>query len=335
MMGVNWSQSLFAKSTFTEADVGPQHGKVFLVTGGTSGIGLMLSTMLYRKCGRVWITGRSLEEGKKAMDAIRKAAVPTGGDIGFLVLQLDDLRSVRAAAYNFLAIESHLDVLWNNAGVFHPPAGSSVSAQGFEVQLATNCFGPYLFTQILILVLVRTEFLRPPRSVRVIWSCDQGPELLSPLHGIIMDEIRSPPTDGMRNYVNSKTGNMFLASEFARCLSGTYGIVSASVDPGAASTNLFRHTRVFKHLAWAALPRVERAACTLLYAGLSEDIPIAKSGCHIVTGPKVEEDLRPDLVEAMKSKRDGGTGKAREFYNFCWVTTGPYRLRPLSLYLRR
>ncbi|KAI4870487.1 NAD(P)-binding protein [Hypoxylon rubiginosum] len=353
-MGAHWSRPSSKKPTFTEADVGLQDGKVFLITGGTSGIGLALAKMLYRKGGRVYITGRSPEKGRKAIKAIRKAAAaakePTtttvGGSIEFLLLHLDDLNSVRAAAEEFASRECQLHVLWNNAGVMRPPAGS-LSAQGFELQLATNCLGPYLLAQLLKVLLIKTANSNAaaagPGSVRVVWSSSRDAAVESPPQGVVMDEVRAPPTtpktpkDGKkarrRGYVVSKTGNMFMASEFARAFSYRHGVVSASVDPGpAGGTRLYRHARCFfpiRRLAQGLLllPGPERAAGALLYAGLSADVTVANSGCHVVPGPppRIEEHLRPDLVEAMLPREDGGSGRAEEFCEFCREVTHGYR----------
>ncbi|KAI1776722.1 NAD(P)-binding protein [Hypoxylon cercidicola] len=323
-MGAYWSQPSPRKPAFTEADVGPQNGRVFLVTGGTSGIGFELAKMLYRKAGRVWIAGRSPERGQQAMCRIRKAAVPAGGGLEFLLLRLDDLNSVREAADEFTLGEWRLDVLFLNAGVFLPPPGS-VSAQGFELQLATNCLGPYLFAHMVALLLLEARLCSAPAAARIVWSSSEDAVRWSPPHGIVMDEIRHPPEDPVRSYVNSKTGNLFLACVFARWLGRTHGIASVSADPGAASTSLFRHTRFFKYLAWALLPGPELAANTLLYAGLSEDITIANSGCLVVPGPKIEDNMPPDLVDAMKPRADGGLGRADEFHSYCVVTTYRYR----------
>ncbi|XXG98678.1 hypothetical protein Hte_005007 [Hypoxylon texense] len=363
-MGACCSQ-LSTKPTFTEANVGPQDGKVFLITGGTSGIGLALAKMLYRKRGRVWITGRSPERGRKAIQAIRKAAAATteqqrGGSVEFLLLHLDDLDDVREAASEFMAKETRLHVLWNNAGVMHPPAGV-LSAQGFEMHLATNCLGPYLLAQLLKVMLVKTAnaaaaaAAAAPGSVRIVWSSGRDAAVSSPPRGVVMGEVRASPSVMMmttmtttmtmmdkrkkkkmtneerqkRSYAMSKAGNMFLASEFARVFVGSgSSIVCASVDPGPAATRLFRYTRCFKYVAWARLPRPKRAARTLLYAGLSGDITAANSGCYVVPGPKIEEDLRPDLFEAMLPEGvNRGSGRAEEFYKFCSEATHEYRHR--------
>jgi hypothetical protein len=56
------SQFFPPKPAFTEADVAPQKGRVFLMAGGASGIGLELAKIPYQKGRRVYIAGRSEEK---------------------------------------------------------------------------------------------------------------------------------------------------------------------------------------------------------------------------------------------------------------------------------
>ncbi|KAI1498010.1 short-chain dehydrogenase [Biscogniauxia marginata] len=316
-MGAQWSQFFPPKPAFTETDVESQDGKVFLITGGSSGIGFELAKMMYGKHGRVYIAGRSEEKARQAIKDIQ-TAVPAGGSLEFLHLELDDLSSIKASADSFKAKESKLNVLWNNAGVSQPPLGS-VSKQGIELQLATNCLGPFLFTQLLqpLLEAASTENTHAPGSVRVVWTASQVAELSAPSQGIIMSELHNPPKDITRNYVNSKTGNLFLASEYARRIGSVHAITSVAQNPGAASTNLFRHTPWIKYLAWPLLYKPRMAALTSLYAGLSKDIRMDNSGCYIIPWGRISQNVREDLVNAMKLEGEGGSGRASEFWEFC------------------
>ncbi|KAI0394394.1 short-chain dehydrogenase [Xylariaceae sp. FL0594] len=330
-MGAQWSQFFPPKPTFTESSVPCLEGKVFFITGGASGIGYELAKMLYRKRGRVYMAGRSESKVLKAIAEITKQNGGEGGSIEFLHLELDDLASIKASAEAFMAKESKLHVLWNNAGVSRPPAGS-VSKQGIELQLATNCLGPFLFMQFLLPVLQYQQASSTPSEEppsRVIWTASQAMELSAPKGGLEMSEVRSTVTnsraaDTTRLYVNSKTGNLFLAIELARRCPGT--LVSVSLNPGAATTDLFRHTPSVRYLAWPLLHRPEHAALTELYAGLSPDVNLdATNGCYIVPWGAISTRLRLDLVAATRSREEGGTGRAQEFWDFCVEMTKDYQ----------
>ncbi|RYP42262.1 hypothetical protein DL767_000426 [Monosporascus sp. MG133] len=325
-MGAQFSQFFPPKPTFTGADVEAQGGRVFLITGGASGIGYELAKILYGKNARVYIAGRSEENARQAIRDIRNAVPTTGGSLEFLQLDLADLGSIKASVDAFKARESKLDVLWNNAGVSQPPLGS-VSKQGIELQLAANCLGPFLLTQLLVPLLEAASSANGgalPGSVRVVWTSSQMVELSAPSQGLIMSEVRAPPRDKARNYVNSKTGNVFLASEFARRTGSSRSIISVCQNPGAAATKLFRHTPWLNYVAFPLLHKASLAALTALYAGLSKDITPDVNGCYVVPWGRIHKNLRADLIEAMKPGEEGGSGRAKEFWDFCAEMTRDY-----------
>ncbi|KAL4995493.1 hypothetical protein BDV10DRAFT_174620 [Aspergillus recurvatus] len=322
-MGAQFSQFFPPSPTFTGKSLPSQQGRVFLITGGTSGIGFELARILYRRGGKVYITGRNEEKAKEAIQKIQASVPDHQGELDFITLELDDLRSIKASAEAFKAKESKLDILWNNAGVSQPPLGS-VSKQGHELQLAVNCLGPFLFTQMLLPLLdAAAASSASPGSVRVIWTSSQVAELSAPPEGIIMSELTSPPTDNVRNYLNSKTGNWFLSAEFARRY-GARGIVSVALNPGAANTNLFKNARLMKILAYPLLHRPDLAAHTELYAGFSPSISLQNNGCYIVPFGRIHDQVAEKLLSAMKVADDGGTGRAKEFWEFCEARTKDY-----------
>ncbi|KXX78573.1 Short-chain dehydrogenase TIC 32, chloroplastic [Madurella mycetomatis] len=321
------SQFFPPNPAFGEADIVPQNGRVFLVTGGASGIGFELAKTLYRKGARVYIAGRSKENAERAIQAIQSDVPSSDGSLDFLHIDLADLSSVKAAADAFKAKESRLDVIWNNAGVSQPPAGS-VSKQNIELQLAANCLGPFLLTELLLPLMEATAASAAPASVRVVWTSSQMMELSAPPEAIVLSELDNPPKDTTRTYVNSKTGNFLLAAELARrqsARSSPTPVVSVSLNPGAASTNLFRHTPSLKYLAWPLMHSPKLAALTQLYAGLSGDITLERNGCYVVPWGRIAPHVRKDLVDAAKPKEDGGLGRAAEFWDFCAGKAAGYR----------
>ncbi|KAK8135191.1 hypothetical protein PG984_007203 [Apiospora sp. TS-2023a] len=322
-MGAQWSQFFPPAPTFGHADIASQEGRVFLVTGGYSGIGFELAKVLYQKKGRVYIAGRSEFKARQAIKDIQESVTDGGGgSLEFIYLDLEDLTTIKPAVQEFAAKESKLDVLWNNAGVSQPPAGS-VSKQGIELQLAVNCLGPFLLTQLLLPLLRAASSAASPASTRILWTSSQFVELGAPKGGIVMSDLQETPRDQARNYSNSKTGNIFLATECAKRF-GPDGIVGASYNPGASTTNLFRHTPWVGMMARPLMYQPRLAALTALYAGLSQDITMEKSGCYIVPWGRVSQTLRQDLQDATKGPEEGETGTAAEFWAFCEEKTRDY-----------
>lgn len=325
-MGSQFSQFFPPQPTFTGANIGSQNGKVFLITGGYSGIGLELAKILYQKGGKVYIAGRSQERARQAIQQIESSS-PTGGSLHFLAVKLDDLSTIKESADTLIAKERKLDVLWNNAGVSQPPVGS-LSHQGFELQFATNCLGPFLFTQLLM-PLLEIAAVESQSSItaagRVVWLSSQIMELSASKGAIAMSDLLDPSKDQTRNYITSKTVNYLLASELAHREGRSKGIISVSINPGAANTKLFRHTPWLKFLARPLLYRAELAAYTELYAGISPDITLAINGCYIVPWGRVSTSVREDLVVAARPSDQDGSGRATEVWEFCEQATREYR----------
>ncbi len=154
-MALTWRETFPPSPTFTEADIADQFGRVFIITGGSSGCGYEVAKAIYWLNGRVYIAGRS---EKNAEDAIRtiesepssRRVTPRDrrGILVFLKLDLNDLGSVKTAAQEFISKESRLDVIWHNAGLGGVAHGSK-TVQGFESHFGVNALGPFLLQKLL------------------------------------------------------------------------------------------------------------------------------------------------------------------------------------------
>ena len=323
-MGVTFSQFFPPHPTLTEANLPSQKGKVFVVAGGTSGVGFELCALLYQAGGRVYLAGRSEANAESAISKLKAISTTSPGELHFLSLSLDDLTTIKPAVEAFAAKESKLDVLFNNAGVSLPPPGS-VSAQGHEIQMATNCLGHYLLTQLLLPTLLHTAESASPAAVRVIWTSSVAVDLQAPKCGIDIADLTAPPSDQQRNYANSKTGNWFLASALA-AQTGSKGILSVTQNPGNLKTALLRHAPwILGFVAAPLLYSAKMGAYTELWAGLSGDLGIGDEGKYVVPWGRVHPSPRPDLLAALKTREDGGTGVAALFTEYCEKQTAGFR----------
>lgn len=324
-MGLTFSQLFPPRPTFTEADLPSLKGRVFIVTGGASGIGHELASILYHEGGRVYIAGRSEPNARHSISSIKAAstALPvTAGELEFLHLELDDLSTIKSTVEAFTAKESRLDVLFNNAGVSLPPAGS-LSKQNHELQLATNCLGPYLLTHLLLPSLSAPAAQSAPAAVRVVWTSPQMMDLAAIKNGL--DVARLTTDDQAQNYTVTKVGNWFLASELAKQVSEK-GILSVSQNPGNLKTSLLRSAPVF--MRWASAPLLYEAkmgAYTELWAGLSEELSMVDGGAYILPWGRLHPSPRSDLLDALRSADEGGTGQARAFGEWCEKRVAQYR----------
>ena len=134
------------------------------MTGSSGGIGKDLARILYEHNAKVYIAARSEEKTSGAIKEIQSAHPNSRGTLIYLHLDLNDLTTIKASATEFMSKEQRLDIIWNNAGVMVPPAGSK-TAQGYELQLGTNNVAPFLFTKLLTPLLVETAKQFPSKVI--------------------------------------------------------------------------------------------------------------------------------------------------------------------------
>ena len=167
--------------------------------------------------------------------------------------------------------------------------------------------------------------IAPADSVRVVWTSSMLVDTLAPKEGIRISEFSSPQsTNQEKNYAVSKVGNWFLASELGREV-GHAGIISIVQNPGNLKTELWRHTN--KWVLWLVswlLHDAKLGAYTELWAGLSPDVTAANNGGYVIPWGRWHTAPRTDLLSALKSKEDGGSGRAAEFREWCDTQTQEY-----------
>src|SRR6478735_4667902 len=132
-------ESMIMTSTgWTAADLPSQKGRVFIVTGANSGIGLPTARALAEAGAHVVLAVRDVAKGETVAASI-------AGDTEVRRLDLADLASIRAFAD---AWQGDVDVLINNAGVMATPEKRTVD--GFELQIGTNHLGHFALTNLLL-----------------------------------------------------------------------------------------------------------------------------------------------------------------------------------------
>jgi len=138
---------------WTLADIPDQAGRTIVVTGPTvGGLGHHTALELARRGARVVLTGRTPEKLDATEQAIREEVATA--ELERLVVDLSDLESVRRGAAQAAEL-GPIHVLVNNAGVMATPYQRT--ADDLELQLATNHFGPFLLTGLLLPQLVASD----------------------------------------------------------------------------------------------------------------------------------------------------------------------------------
>ena len=210
-------------SRWTAADTPDQSGRVALVTGANSGLGLHTSIALARKGARVLMACRDAGRAEAALARVRRE-VP-GAAAELVTLDLSSLASVEAAATEVAERTATLDLLVDNAGVMAPPR--STTTDGFELQLGTNHLGHFALTGRLLPLLLAAP---SPRVVVV----SSGAHRLGKINFEDLQSERSYARWGA--YGQSKLANLLFARELQR-RAGTSLLVAAA-HPGYAATHL-------------------------------------------------------------------------------------------------
>ena len=198
-------------------------GKIAIVTGGYSGIGLETTRALAAKGATVIVPARSMQ---KATDNLANIE----GDVRTVFMDLGKLASVQDFANQMISEHDRLDLLINNAGIMACP--ETRIGPGWEVQFGVNHMGHFALTNALMPLLTKTP------GTRVVSLTSTAHKLSS----IRWDDIHydSGDYDKWQAYGQSKTANALFANALSRRLKETGGQAFA-VHPGGIFTPLQRH----------------------------------------------------------------------------------------------
>jgi NAD(P)-dependent dehydrogenase (short-subunit alcohol dehydrogenase family) len=216
-------------SQWTAQDVGDQSGRVVVITGASSGLGLETARVLAAHGASVVLAGRDAGRTSAAADGIRQqqpdAAVQTAE------LDLASLESIRKAAADLTTRLPKLDLLINNAGVMFPPY--SLTRDGYELQFGTNHLGHFALTGLLM-----PSLLAAPGS-RVVTVSSNG-HRTGRMNFADLQSTRH--YNKYTAYGRSKLANLLFTYELQRRLSAAKAqTIALAAHPGTARTELTRH----------------------------------------------------------------------------------------------
>lgn len=256
-------------SRWTVANIPRQDGKLAIVTGANSGIGLHASRELARAGCAVILACRSAEKATATKRRIEQETA--NARVVATVLDLANLASVRDYAAAFVARGHRLDLLINNAGVMALPTRQT-TADGFELQFGTNHLGHFALTGLLLPSLLTAP---AARVVTVSSIAHRGGKIhfddLQWEHG-----YKPWPA-----YRQSKLANLLFGLELERKFEQA-GVTARSmvVHPGVANTSLFVNgpgagkgvinSLIPKLIGWVAQSE-EQGSLPTLYGGTAAE----------------------------------------------------------------
>lgn len=239
-------------------------GRLAVVTGCTSGIGLETMRVLAMRGAFVVGTSRSLEKAQAACDSVAGVTSP-------LQLELADMDSVVACADAIRSINQALDILVCNAG-YMGGSGERETSNGIEKHFAVNHLGHFVFVNRLLGRLYMAS------QGRIVVLSSRAAYSQAPEAGIEFDNL-----DGRRDYSDrrayghSKLANALFSLKLGELLRGTR-ITANALHPGVINTEIDRHMNRFLQGAFAVMTAL----------GMGKTIEQgAATTCYVATSPKL------------------------------------------------
>lgn len=218
-LGTNWGPTATAENVADGIDL---KGKVVIVTGGASGLGLETTRILATHGAKVIVPARRVADAEGALKDIPGTEV--------CEMELTDSASVERFAKRFLDTGRPVDRLILNAGVMATPLFRD--EDGNEGQFATNHLGHFRLAALL------WPALKAAQGARIVALSSRG----HLIDGVHLDDLRfeERPYDKWQAYGQSKTANV-LFSVAADARGKRDGIRAFAVHPGSVVGPLARH----------------------------------------------------------------------------------------------
>ncbi|KAK9501503.1 hypothetical protein O3M35_012215 [Rhynocoris fuscipes] len=238
------------------------NGKTVIITGANSGIGFETALDIAKRGARVIMACRDLERAQKARDEIVRKA--KNENVVVRQIDLSSLKSVREFAQEINISEPRLDVLIHNAGV--ATFDKKITSDGLERTMATNQFGPFLLTHLLM------DLLRRSKPSRIVIVASE----LYRFASVNLDNTN--PVNGFPVYLYyvSKYANIMFTLELARRLEGT-GITANCLHPGMIDSGIWRNVPFPLNLPLKFITKIffkspEEGAQTSVHLAVSDEV---------------------------------------------------------------
>lgn len=205
-------------------------GKTVVITGANSGIGKVTAINCAQLGAKVYIACRDLEKADQCLIEIKeKLDKDQQNNIEAVQLNLSSLKSVRECAKKLNQKLNCIDYLINNAGIMM--CSEMKSEDGFELQLATNHLGHFLFTHLLM------DKIKASPKARIV-NLTSVAMFGGKIHfdNLNLQRAYSPT----KAYYQSKLANYLFTRQLAKVLKNT-DITVYAVHPGLVDTELKRH----------------------------------------------------------------------------------------------
>ncbi|WP_326612286.1 SDR family NAD(P)-dependent oxidoreductase [Streptomyces scopuliridis] len=214
---------------WTEQDIPAQDGKVAVVTGANSGLGMQTARALAEHGAHVVLAVRNLDKGREALARISERA--PGAKLSLQRLDLASLKSVRAAADELHTAHPKIDLLINNAGVMFTPRQKT--EDGFDMQFGVNHLGHFALAGLLL------DLMLPVPGSRVVTVSSFGHRIRADIH---FDDLQFDRSyNRVVAYGQAKLANLMFTYELQRRLAPHHTTIAAAAHPGVSDTELIQN----------------------------------------------------------------------------------------------
>ncbi|THZ29380.1 hypothetical protein D6C89_02077 [Aureobasidium pullulans] len=279
-----------------KSDIPDQSGRVFLITGGTTGLGASsIQFIAAHSPAHIFFSGRNKARAAELITKVRQASPST--KLSFIECDLSSLSSVKTASQELLTKTDRLDVLMCNAGIMATP--DALSKDGYEIQLATNHLGHALLIKSLLPCLLKTAE-QPNSDVRIVSLTSSAHEMV-PNAGIEFNKLKTlganygpfyQPNKWMC-YGQSKLANLLYANQLAERYPS---ITSVAVHPGFIKTALHDNNGLadrmvvnFKADKWVS---EEEGAYTQTWAATTAKEKLSSGAYYVPVGVKTTPKVK-------------------------------------------
>jgi len=249
------------------------NGKIYVVTGANSGVGLETTRQLVKQGGHVVMACRRTHAGEEEA----KSFSGLKGSYDVMKLDLADLQSIRDFVDAFIKKYDRLDGLACNAGMVNMKNEVQRTKDGFEVTIGISYFGHFLLTELLLDIMKKSGSARMVILSSVVHAGSKKNR-----HDVHLDDLNYEKRkfNNFAAYGEAKVACVLYAMELAKRLEGT-GVTAYSVHPGWARSNFGKGAGFFMRMLMGAMqPFVrfmtdsnEESAQTSLHCLLSDDAP--------------------------------------------------------------
>lgn len=250
--------------------------KTILITGSTDGIGKIAALQFAEKGHKIILHGRNQEKLSKTVQEIREQSA--NGNIHGYVADLSNLKAVSSLADQLLKELDQIDVLVNNAGVFHSKEGTTI--EGLDMRFAVNYLAPVLLTNRLKPLLQKSS---SPRVINLS-SAAQSTVSINALNG---DENLA----AQQAYAQSKLALTMWSFDLAQ----NWGFANIiALNPGS-----LLNTKMVKEAFGRHWSPAEKGA-DIIYALALSDRYKEKSGEYFDNDMGAFGEAHPDAYESEK-----------------------------------